>query len=170
MGWHCSHFYKISKISSPQMEREYMSQQIRLCSFCASCSIQTWCCPSILPLHDLPCIWPLQSWLYRDLQIPWYSVAFAYEMKEKLVVFCILHTCAKSRGNLTMNAYDSSWIVSRWQVFIFSYHPQHINLFSKLAYLLKSKALINFTILFATGIVNISYHAPINLPTEINSI
>lgn len=50
------------------------------------------------------------------------------------------------------------------------HHPQYTNLFSKLDYLLKSKALINSTILSATGAVNISYHAPINLPTEINNI
>ena len=59
---------------------------------------------SILPLHDLPCSW----WLHRHLQRLWCSVAFVQKMKERLIVSCILCTCTKARGSLTLNVDGSS--------------------------------------------------------------
>lgn len=95
VGWHCSHCHKIGNISSPTIPREFMSDQIRMWSFCVvncTCKLQN---PGTrlfghTPLHGLPCSW----WLHRHLWRLWYSVAFARKIKERLFVFsCMLCTC-----------------------------------------------------------------------------
>lgn len=124
---------------------------------------------SSLQLCGLPCTW----WLYRRLQRPCCSVPPAWKVKERLTVISpVLHACwgyglsdpKCQRFKFRLSPDDGQ------HSFFCLLSSQYADLFSKLDYLLKSKALINSAILSATGAVNISYHAPINLPTEINNI
>lgn len=132
--WHCSHFYKIGKISSPTIQREYTSEQIRLIFF--------WCWPNMQATesrhgafwafsHYVVCLAPGGGIdTFGDSNALWLLRGRWKKDWLRSPVACAL-----------VKRLEAAWpwmfmiqakIVSRWQVLIlFPIIPQYTNLFFK---------------------------------------